>query len=149
MSCKPAENEFWKFIYWAVPWLIACIAAWISGSNPRPIHRDLCWTKRSWNMFFSEEVGFPLKEKIHQYVHKHSPIYHQNNVILATDRIVIKRVIFSASEVSPHRYQKEHLIWGLNNFNTFAKLRKATIIFVMSVCPSVRMEQLVPLDGFS
>jgi hypothetical protein len=30
-----------------------------------------------------------------------------------------------------------------------AKLRLATIIFIMSICPSVRMEQLdPPLDGF-
>jgi hypothetical protein len=37
------------------------------------------------------------KKTFHQYVHTQSLIYHQHNVILATDRIVTKRVIFSAS----------------------------------------------------
>jgi len=40
------------------------------------------------------------------------------------------------------------LLQKIQFFGAFAKLQKATISFIMSVCPSAHMVQL-PLDGFS
>ena len=34
------------------------------------------------------------------------------------------------------------LFWILSFLGAFAKLRKATVVFVVSVCPSVCMEQI-------
>jgi hypothetical protein len=40
--------------------------------------------------------------------------------------------------------------WFLSLIGLFTKLRKATISFIMSVCPSIRLHRTtgLPLDGF-
>jgi hypothetical protein len=154
MSCKPAEDEDWKCTYWAVPWLrclVACNAARMSGFIPRLIHCDLCWTKRSWNRFFSKEFGCPLQENfspICPYTFTHLPST-ECNLSNWQDRYKTRYFFlflsFYSSEVSPHQYRKEHLIWRTNHFNALQNCEKRLSPSSVSPHGTTRL----PLDGFS
>jgi hypothetical protein len=89
----------------------------------------------------------PYKKTIHQYVQINSLINHQQNVILATNRFVKNALFFLllsySSEVSPHQYRKEHLIWALNHFNALQNCeRRLSPSSCLSLGLSFRMEQL-------